>query len=44
MEILDPIDLDRFDDDDGEAFRYVTDRMQEVLTALSADRMLPPLL
>jgi 1-acyl-sn-glycerol-3-phosphate acyltransferase len=45
MEVLDPIDVGaRFDDDDDAAYRYVTGRMQETLTALAAERVLPPFL
>lgn len=47
MEVLDPIDVvDRFGDeaDSDEAYEYVTERMQEALTALAAERIAPPLL
>ena len=47
MEVLDPIDVvERFGDDadSDEAYEYVSDRMQEALTALAAERVLPPLL
>lgn len=47
MEVLDPIDLtDRFGDDadSDEAYEHVTERMQEALTALAAERIAPPLL
>ncbi len=47
MEVLDPIDVAaRFgeDADSDEAYEYVTARMQEALTALAAERVLPPLL
>lgn len=47
MEVLDPIDVvERFGDDadSDEAYEYVTDRMQEALTALAAERVLPPIL
>ena len=47
MEVLDPIDVnEKFGDkaDSQEAYDYVTNRMQETLTALAADRVLPPLL
>ena len=47
MEVLEPIDLnERFGDraDSKEAYDYVVARMQESLTALAADRVLPPLL
>ena len=45
MEVLDPIDVGRrFDDDYDEAYRYVTGRMEESLTALAAERVLPPFL
>ena len=47
MEVLDPIDVnDRFGDDadSEEAYDYITGRMQESLTALAADRVLPPFL
>jgi 1-acyl-sn-glycerol-3-phosphate acyltransferase len=46
MEVLEPIDVvDKFGDeaDSEEAYRYVTDRMQETMTALAANRVLPPL-
>ena len=47
MEVLEPIDVNkRFgtDADLDEAYDYVTTRMQEALTALAAERILPPLL
>ncbi|MGH2736904.1 MAG: lysophospholipid acyltransferase family protein [Actinomycetota bacterium] len=47
MEVLEPIDVvDRFGEeaDSKRAFEYVTTRMQEAMTALSADRILPPLM
>ncbi|MFP5351188.1 MAG: 1-acyl-sn-glycerol-3-phosphate acyltransferase [Actinomycetota bacterium] len=47
MEVLDPIDIvERFGDDadSDEAYEYVTERMQEALTALAAERIAPPLL
>jgi 1-acyl-sn-glycerol-3-phosphate acyltransferase len=47
QEILEPIDVrERFGDraDSDEAYRYVTDRMQEALTRLAAERPLPPFL
>lgn len=47
MEVLEPIDVnERFGDraDSKEAYDYVVARMQESLTALAADRVLPPLL
>ena len=47
MEVLEPIDVnERFGDkaDSKEAYDYVVGRMQESLTALAADRVLPPLL
>lgn len=47
MEVLDPIDIvERFGDeaDSDEAYGYVTERMQEALTALAAERIAPPLL
>ena len=47
MEILEPIDVnERFgaDADSDEAYDYVTTRMQEALSALAAERILPPLL
>jgi 1-acyl-sn-glycerol-3-phosphate acyltransferase len=46
VEALEPIDLaDRFGDgaDSDEAYRYVTGRMQEALTALAAEHVAPPL-
>jgi 1-acyl-sn-glycerol-3-phosphate acyltransferase len=46
MEVLEPIDIaGRFGDDmdSDEAYDYVTGRMQESLSALAADRILPPL-
>lgn len=46
MEVLDPIDVsERFGDeaDSQAAYDYVTERMQEALTALAAQRGLPPL-
>ena len=47
MEVLEPIDVnERFGEraDSKDAYDYVVDRMQESLTALAADRVLPPLL
>jgi 1-acyl-sn-glycerol-3-phosphate acyltransferase len=47
MEVLSPIDVkERFGDraDSEEAYEYVTSRMQEALTALGAERVLPPFL
>jgi 1-acyl-sn-glycerol-3-phosphate acyltransferase len=47
QEILEPIDVrDRFGSppDTDEAYEYVTSRMQETLTALAAERVLPPFL
>lgn len=47
MEILEPIDVvERFGDkaDSDEAYDYVVSRMQESLTALAAERVLPPFL
>jgi len=47
MEVLDPIDVvDRFGEeaDSDAAYDYVTDRMQEALTSLAAERLAPPLL
>lgn len=47
MEVLDPIDVvERFGDaaDSDEAYAYVTDLMQEALTALAAERVAPPFL
>ena len=47
MEVLEPIDVNElFGDqaDSKEAYDYVVARMQESLTALAADRVLPPLL
>ena len=45
MEVLDPIDVDaKFGDDYDEGYRYVTGRMEETLTALAAERVLPPFL
>jgi len=45
MEVLDPINVEaRFGDDYDAAYRYVTGRMQESLTALAAERVLPPFL
>lgn len=47
LEVLDPIDVvERFGDaaESDEAYDYVTARMQEALTALAAERVLPPLL
>ena len=46
VEVLEPIDLaDRFGEeaDSDEAYRYVTDRMQEALTALAAEHVAPPM-
>lgn len=45
MEVLSPIDIvERFgrDPDIDRAYDYVTSRMQEALTALAAERVLPP--
>src|SRR5438128_6358707 len=47
QEILEPIDVrERFGSppDTDEAYEYVTSRMQETLTALAAERVLPPFL
>ncbi len=47
MEVLEPIDVKaRFgsDADSDEAYEYVTSKMQEALTALAAERVLPPIL
>jgi 1-acyl-sn-glycerol-3-phosphate acyltransferase len=45
QEILDPIDVEeRFGDDLDAAYEYVTCRMQETLTKLSAERRFPPFL
>lgn len=47
MEVLEPIDVvERFGDkaDSDEAYDYVVSRMQESLTALAAERVLPPFL
>jgi 1-acyl-sn-glycerol-3-phosphate acyltransferase len=47
MEVLEPIDVgQKFGDDadSDEAYDYVVSRMQETLTELAADRVLPPLL
>ncbi len=45
MEVLDPIDVGaKFGDDYDQAYRYVTGRMGEALTALAAERVLPPFL
>jgi 1-acyl-sn-glycerol-3-phosphate acyltransferase len=45
MDVLDPINVQaRFGDDYDKAYRYVTGRMQETLTALAAERVLPPFL
>ena len=47
MEVLAPIDVnERFGDraDSQEAYEYVTSRMQEALTGLGAERVLPPFL
>jgi 1-acyl-sn-glycerol-3-phosphate acyltransferase len=45
MEVLDPIDVGaKFGDDFDEGYRYVTGRMEEALTALAAQRVLPPFL
>jgi 1-acyl-sn-glycerol-3-phosphate acyltransferase len=45
MEVLDPIDVDeKFGDDLDAGYDYVTSRMQESLTALAAERVLPPIL
>jgi hypothetical protein len=46
VEVLEPIDLvGRFGDgaDSDEAYRHVTGRMQEALTALAAEHVAPPL-
>lgn len=43
MEVLDPINVDeKFGDDLDAGYDYVTSRMQESLTALAANRVLPP--
>jgi 1-acyl-sn-glycerol-3-phosphate acyltransferase len=45
MEVLEPIDVnERFGDDadSDDAYDYVTERMQEALTALAAGRIFPP--
>lgn len=45
MEVLEPIDVvERFGEraDSEEAHRYVTDRMQEALTSLAAEHVVPP--
>ena len=47
LEVLSPIDVvERFGDeaDSDDAYDYVTTRMQEALTALAAERVLPPFL
>ena len=45
MELLEPIDVkERFGEDVDSAYDYVEGRMQESLTALAADRVLPPFL
>jgi 1-acyl-sn-glycerol-3-phosphate acyltransferase len=45
MEVLDPIDVGaKFGDNYDDAYRYVTGRMEESLTALAAERVLPPFL
>lgn len=47
VEVLDPIDVnERFGDeaDSDAAYDHITERMQEALTALAAQRVLPPLL
>jgi 1-acyl-sn-glycerol-3-phosphate acyltransferase len=45
MEVLDPINVDeKFGDDLDAGYDYVTSRMQESLTALAAERVLPPIL
>ena len=47
MQVLDPIDVnEKFGDeaDSQEAYDYVTERMQESLTALAAERVFPPFL
>lgn len=47
VEVLEPIDVRRrfpHGDDDERAYDYVTSRMQETLSALAAERVLPPLL
>jgi len=42
QEVLPPIDVaEMFGDDDDRAYDYVTTRMQETLTALAAERVLP---
>jgi len=42
VEVLPPIDVaERFGDDDDRAYEYVTIRMQETLTALAGERVLP---
>jgi hypothetical protein len=44
VEVLPPIDAaDMFGDDDDRAYDYVTTRMQETLTALAGERVLPVL-
>jgi hypothetical protein len=46
MEVCDPIDTVKMfgaaGADSNEAFDYVTTKMQEVLTALAAERVAPP--
>jgi len=43
MEVLDPIDVGaKFGDDYDTGYNYVTGRMEEALTALAAQRVLPP--
>lgn len=43
LRALEPIDVEeRFGDDDDAAYDYITTLMQETLTALSAQRTLPP--
>jgi 1-acyl-sn-glycerol-3-phosphate acyltransferase len=45
MEVLDPINVgEKFGDDYDEGYRYVTGRMEEALSALAAERVLPPFL
>ena len=45
QEILEPIDVEeRFGDDLDAAYDYVTNRMQETLTKLAAERRFPPFL
>ena len=43
IEILEPIDVAaRFGQDDDGAYRYVTTRMQEALSFLASEKVLPP--